>query len=66
MPEGSNIFESSIRKAVEKALGKENEESVRQCVNQVSDLLMISIRKMPTKDKLKEIITKKIETDEFI
>ena len=62
MQEGSNIFEISIRKAVEKALEEENAESVKDYINHVSELLMISIRKMPTKEELKKLITEIIES----
>lgn len=63
MQEGSSIFEISIRKAVEKALEEESAETVNDYINNVSELLMFSIRKMPTKEELKKSITKKIESE---
>ena len=63
MQEGSSIFEISIRKAVENALKEESAETVNDYINIVSELLMFSIRKMPTKEELKKSITKKIESE---
>lgn len=63
MAEGDNIFESSIRKAVEATLGNEDGELVKHYVSQISELLMISIREMPSREYLKKLITDMIEEE---
>ena len=63
MKEGSSIFEISIRKAVEKALEEKSAETVKDYINKVSELLLISIGNMPIKEELKKSITKIIEDE---
>lgn len=63
MSEGENIFETSIRKAVESVLGNEDGELVKGYINQISELIMVSIRNMPTQDELRKLIVKMIEEE---
>ena len=63
MADGENIFESSIRKAVEATIGSEDRELVKHYISQISELLMVSIRRMPTREDLKKLITDMIEEE---
>lgn len=63
MAEDDNIFESSIRKAVVATLGTEDSELVKHYISQVSELLMVAIRNMPSRDDLKKLIMRKIEEE---
>lgn len=58
-----NIFTSSIRKSVLKVLKSEDPDTLEGTFNQLSTLVMLSIKKMPPREDLKNALSKVIEAN---
>ena len=61
MAQEGTIFESSIRKAVKTVMFEESNDNVERYIKDISNMLMFSIRKLPSRDQMKRVITDLIE-----